>query len=346
MAPKGKKAKAAPAKKLEPPLVSDKDLCRAKESLKAEQELKKQRANMMYYLQANNQKDAYDASSISQKKEFLHAWFADKLASRDGLTNLVTSTGHATEAKSSRNFTWMSEESMIKQLGEAKAIAHIESGRLTSRPDQITGSNDKLMKEFKVYVDGGGDEETVRTDNNLSNVQAELSESKTTDAMCSMSTCKSVMAGGNELPKAVKPEPGTAAEGTTASSAVGSIELPPPTDCPHKKSCMALSTDSRKVLRNIGDVLTTLKSMFEKTSTLKYATTLQEDIAKMIPKFAKAYKSVECFHLKSCGSEDEPDEAVVLALATMLDDHFDAFDEVSEWYDKLAGGKTKKTKKS
>ena len=70
-------------------------------------------------------------------------------------------------------------------------------------------------------------------------------------------------------------------------------------DDKHFQTCQALTKDPRKVLRGLGDTITSLKAMHMESGTNKYCGQLHEDIAKLLPKFAGNFKAVEALVLSS-----------------------------------------------
>ena len=123
MSPKNKKIKTEPKpdNKLDPPLVSEKDLKLAKESLETAAENKRARASMTYYLEKEGKVDAYKACSMREKREFLDKYWAQKLKEdqvkkESRSSRIVEHTSHK-----DRKFRWMGLETMINEMGEHKA---------------------------------------------------------------------------------------------------------------------------------------------------------------------------------------------------------------------------------
>jgi len=94
-------------------------------------------------------------------------------------------------------------------------------------------------------------------------------------------------------------------------------------------------------LKTIGEVVTTLKIMFEETSGGRYTQALNDDIAKLLPKLKQDYTSVETIVTKPQPGNDN--EACILALATRLEKNFDQYNELCDWHAKI--GPTKKKAK-
>jgi hypothetical protein len=323
MAPKGSK-KTKKDDKLAPPLVSETALATARQALQTESERKKQRANMQYYLETKGLKAEYGSWPTAQKRAFFESWFADRLSKGATSSNLVkTITVQKTTAE---NYSWMGEETMTTALGAEKAKAKIDSGKLATRPDRDTGKTCRWSIEYKIYVSEGGDLEVDKHDNILeNNLEFDDATSKM-GALAEHETSRNCLAG-NEPKVDIKIEPGT--------------EEASPQVIENEKTFKGLQTDARKVLRNVGELITTLKLMFTETANSKYTTEVHNDTKALIPKFSSAHRKVEDLVTATTPVNDD---AVLMAMAKVLDSLYEKYNDVRVWYEKLAP-KAKKSKK-
>lgn len=337
MAPKAKKAgkKSAPPP-LEMPVVSAEDLAEAKTILQAEKEMKRQRSNMSYWLEAQGLKNQYNNKSTAAKQEFLQSWFADKLASKRTELSSTCSQSHATTTITNNDFTWMSKQELINTFGAEKAQAKIDSNVLAHRPDKDTGDDGEWRREFRICRDTGGDHEMHTHESKLAateDAQDDDHRGQVKDMLDSALVC---MGGGSATAAGVatanvKLEPES--EATSSSS----CNLPAN---PHAEFLAKLKADAKKEMRAMADRILSLKEIFEATKNEKYLQSISEDTQKLIPKASKCYKAIEKIHL-----EGEKDEAIVLALAMQLSDVVKFFDEINDWRQRLNPKKSNKKKK-
>eukprot|EP00959_Pyramimonas_sp_CCMP1952_P043441 908480-Pyramimonas_sp.AAC.1 len=96
---------------------------------------------------------------------------------------------------------------------------------------------------------------------------------------------------------------------------------------------ISIKKEPRKVLRNVGDAVLDLKTMIKDTTNQKYSSEVNADAAKLLPKFAALFKTMEKVALLDGG----PDKDELLAPGAKVDECFESFNEVNEWYQKLCG---------
>jgi hypothetical protein len=84
---------------------------------------------------------------------------------------------------------------------------------------------------------------------------------------------------------------------------------------------------AKQILRNVNEVILSLKEMFEKTKDGKYEVQLHDDVKKLISQAGPLYKKLELAFTQ--GGQDEAEQ---LALATNIDKAYAKFNEVEEWY--------------
>ena len=106
------------------------------------------------------------------------------------------------------------------------------------------------------------------------------------------------------------------------------------------KTLAWLKEKPKTVLRQTAEVITNLKEMFQVTAGAKYCDCLHSEIAKLTPKFAKMYKSVESIVVKS---EGEVTEAALMVVAQKLDEGQQEYEEIRSAYVRFFP-KTKKPK--
>ena len=87
---------------------------------------------------------------VRQKQELLLQWLIYRARNYEVEVEVVTSAASTTLDTTGRKFNWMSKERMEALLGVAKAKHWISSGKLESRADALTGSEDEELKEYKV----------------------------------------------------------------------------------------------------------------------------------------------------------------------------------------------------
>ena len=124
MAPKKGTKKAQKSKEpIQKPVVSDSDYQEAKKALEDQEELKRQRANLSYYLQAKGQKNQHDTWDNATKKEFLILHLADKMASNSLKGTLKVRRSVKREDKSKRWYEWWNKKQMLDRWGPEKTEA-------------------------------------------------------------------------------------------------------------------------------------------------------------------------------------------------------------------------------
>ena len=320
----GKKA-AAP--KLEMPVVPDGDVEAARKALQDADEKRRQNSNMHYYLQSIGKKNAYELMTAAEKKEFFLKWFAKKVS--DGTTVSSSSNSVFVVAEKGNDFEWMSKETMEKRLGEKKAAAKILSGTLGHRPDPDTKLDDEWSREYKVYFGKGAELERSENKHSLDTSQ-EVTGDRLKEAIEDMSAAMAHTAGEKPVCTVhVKKEPQDNGGGHVVAMSIES------------KTYEALQKNARAVLRNCGDTIVTIKTMFQATQDLKYGEALHADISKLLPKFRSHYTNLE----KIITTDGTVDDAVFLALGKKLDAEYEKFNEYAEWYGRLTGNKGAKRQK-
>jgi hypothetical protein len=153
VSPKPKEKRLA----LSAPVVSASDVARAKEALQDEKQRKREHSNMLFWLRKEGNKEAYEASPMHAKKEFLIAWFADKLCKGDVKSSSSKDIGST--KKSGHEYSWVSKHHLVRTLGKEKAELQIASGKMLTRPDRVTGLTCEWSLEYKLFTDVGSEME-------------------------------------------------------------------------------------------------------------------------------------------------------------------------------------------
>jgi len=322
MAKKGAKREAP----LHPPPVSDAEVASARLALQDAAEKRRQNSNMHYYLQSIGKRNAYEQMTSAEKKEFFVKWFAKKVADGTSVASSVQTVSIVTEKAA--DYTWMGKEQMINLLGEHKATSKIASGAMEHRPDPDTKNDGEWDREYKVYCGSGKVVERSENKHSL-DTSTELKGEALAEGMEDMSAATSHVAGEKPVcTVVVKTEPVDGVPAARKAAAEEGVQ---------SKTYEALCKNPRAVLRNCGDTIVTIKTMFATTQEMKYAEALHEDITKLLPKFRSHYTNLEKMVTNS-----STDEAMLLAIAVKLDAEYSKFNIYADWYQKLCGSKSAK----
>jgi hypothetical protein len=193
-----KKKASQNACKLEMPIVSEKDLKDARLQLASESEVKKQRSNMSYYLQQQGHTDAYKAPSTQVKRQYLDAWFAQRLGEQNVKKALQDERLLVATTRKVRKYSFMAKAALIREFGEEKATHKMAV--LGHRPDPDTQKDGEWDREFKVFFDEGGDIEEDTNQKRFQQIQTLENPEQIKEAMSSFVSAAENM-GGN-VPRA------------------------------------------------------------------------------------------------------------------------------------------------
>ena len=105
------------------PVVSDTDLAAAKQLLGNQEELKRQRSNLTYYLGKSGMDKAFNSQSVAKKRDYLEAWFASRLADQRGKLSTNLKEEFNTEHEHSVGYAWMSKGQMMTTFGDTKVLS-------------------------------------------------------------------------------------------------------------------------------------------------------------------------------------------------------------------------------
>ena len=329
VSPKHKKEVVA----LSAPVVSASDVARAKEALQDEKQRKREHSNMLFWLKKEGNKEAYEASPMHAKKEFLISWFADKLCKGDVKSSSSKDIGSTKQ--SGHEYSWVSKHHLVRTLGKEKAELQIASGKMLTRPDRVTGLSCEWSLEYKLFTDVGSEMEHEDHHHKLETEKALKSDVEKAEAMEDWFAARlreKGETGSNSRPVSVKIEPSEEESKKDKEKTEAQKKL--------NKTIETLTSDPRKILKVISATVITLKVMFQSTTECKYTEKLNEDIGKLLPRFKTNFKGVESLALKSshdlekfAGSDDG--QAVIRAVAVKLEANFEKYNELCDWHTKF-----------
>eukprot|EP00959_Pyramimonas_sp_CCMP1952_P221288 4625823-Pyramimonas_sp.AAC.2 len=187
------------------------------------------------------------------------------------------------------DFEWVSWEAV------RGCESHSWRGRLEERPDPDTGLTGEWITEYKVWSETGGRSELTEDSQIAKGVEELQSVEDAAEAFKNISDAAGIMAGNTTAIPAA--EEGATIKAESAASTAPEMDK-------HKKTIDAIKNDARKPLRNLGEIITSLKSMFEDSQGGKYTAALHDDITACIPRVAKVYTSLEKLVTKKI--TDEP----------------------------------------
>ena len=155
--------KKEPQMKLEPIHgVSEADVAEAKESLQAEGESKRCRSLMVAWLISKGQKDAYDASPLPERKEFMVKFQAIKMKEKETKKVFKNARAVSTVSHKEEKFEWKNRYALEKEIGEeaaAETIELLDKIDDRHRPDKTTGKDTAQLRQYKIFTEVGGEEE-------------------------------------------------------------------------------------------------------------------------------------------------------------------------------------------
>lgn len=294
---------------------------------------------MSYWLDKNGGAEAYAGKPAKAKQAFLEAWFAEKLANQKASKSYLTQKEIINGKESEDAWEWVSRKMLADRLGEDKAAAQVDSGKLETRPDPLTGKDCELHREYKLYTRKGAHKEQTN-DRQQINIDQELADEKDLkEAAESMQSAFASMAGSSgDITTPARQ--GT--EGTASGVPIKTEPQDGAAEPPHFAYKAKLETDMKKETRCLAEKIMTTKEMYAATKTGgKYLAQLHDDLSQLIPCMAKLYASLERAHL-----DGNTDEATIVALSKSLMDRHNEFSELHEWYLRMVPKAAKKAKKN
>eukprot|EP00959_Pyramimonas_sp_CCMP1952_P099516 2080424-Pyramimonas_sp.AAC.1 len=82
-------------------------------------------------------------SKGEQRQMYLETFLVHQMRTKQGTSTATSSHTVSSSQKKGITWIWISMEKMDSHLGPSKAEHWRESGKLTSRPDSLTGSEEK-----------------------------------------------------------------------------------------------------------------------------------------------------------------------------------------------------------
>ena len=306
-----------------PELVKNADAEKAKLALQDASEQKRLRSSMRYALDQQGLTSKFDSLSKAFRDEWLLKYTANRLAEKGGKN--VTRNVVETINKRSTEGEWMGKETLLKEKGAKRGQALLDSGKLDHQPCSITGLDTEWTREYWVPT-----EKTVQSEgtNNQVGITTEesLNESNAKDALATLQDASACVLG--KIPSSA-----TVPIADVQPQAKAATEE----DLPSKASAGKISSDIRKVMRNVSETISALK-MTSTVAPNKYNQAILDDVNNMLKQFAKLYTKLENSWLQKVN-----DEAVIYSLAVDLDAVYAAYKEKTPWFAMLqpAPGKTK-----
>ena len=136
------------SKPLVPPLVPDAELAKARAALQHDDNLRRARSNMSYWLEQNGQRDEFRSWPSTDKRALLEK------VTRNAEAKAQQGISHTHHTKD--NFKWLNKHNLIKAFGKEAAEHKISSNSLTTRADRDTRLSGEWDVEYKIYGDTGG----------------------------------------------------------------------------------------------------------------------------------------------------------------------------------------------
>lgn len=321
------------SKTLEKPKVSDAEIADAQRMLEDKDAKRRANSNMMYYLAARQERNAYDQCTPAERKEFAVAWAAWSM--KDSEVKHVTNRRMNTQTKEKSVAKWYSKHKLNEMFGAEKAKAKIDkldNDPKRHRPDRDTGLDTEDHREYMIFDDETQTnsiedlEHTLASTKDITSDQAKAEAEEDIAALCN----RGAIGVGHPARAAASDEPKIKVEGARPSEDMKTFD--------------AIKSKPKQVLRNLGDAVTELKRMFEMCSDpkrKKYTEPLMNDITKLLPKLKTDFTNLEKIHTRSATDTPVPD-GEVLATARKIDKNYEEVAQITEWFARMVP----KTKKS
>ena len=235
----------------------------------------------------------------------------------------------------------MENKAMIDRFGLQKTMARINSGKMSTRPDTITGLQDEWNIEYRITTDFVERSEQKADEHEVSNV-AELDEEamkERLEMVKEMQECMNVDGAGSS--SSASGQPGVT-PGATIKKEKADVETPPKdiskaADIMNAIECEVFKTlckDPKKVNRDLNAKLTELKINFERTKNMKYGSELHADVTALLPKAVKIYKVSELIVVKHENKKEdaelgEKERAELLAASISIKKYIEEYNELN-----------------
>eukprot|EP00959_Pyramimonas_sp_CCMP1952_P100830 2109252-Pyramimonas_sp.AAC.1 len=313
----GAKKRSAPTSAPAEPVVSPVELAAAKAALRDEAELKRQRSSLSHFLRGQGTYDAFTDMACPAKTEFLESWYSKKLTETNKKVIQGTTKEYKMRGHKKHNFQWVGVEQMQKLIG--------------------------WSIEYKLFFDtGGDDEENIKSERLDASAELEGGEiGQANGFMKDIASCTDLDAKKLDNEQ-IKKEKGDDEQNNTAGSNVDGV-IGQGTE-KHNATLTKVKNNVKAELTVRSEHLFKLKEMFDATENGKFLQPLHDETVALIPKAAKAVKSLEQLHLQTSDGTTVGDD-LYLAVAMQIDAFSSDYTEVLDWHKKplpSKGGKAKK----
>ena len=205
--------------------------------------------------------------------------------------------------KDQKRHKWMSASKMVEEFGSAKATAKIKSGKLDSRPDEVTGLDDDEHREYKIIQDEFMEIEADDHQRRLK-VEEDLDDKMAQEAEKSFKDTAQFMVGSvpkqqvtDEEVKVEQDEDEKEAQNNNPQEAGDNLIQVAEEE--EDKTMEMLTKTHKTALRNCQEAIINLKEMFHATAgESKYCYEIHKDLEKMIPQYTDLEQSIESLVLK------------------------------------------------
>jgi hypothetical protein len=342
MSPKKAAAKKGAKQPLNPlPLVPEKELEAAKQKLADKEDNNRMRSQMKYWLEQRDQLVAYRAASAKTRKSYFDQWVANQM--QNGVRSGKQSRTSSKSQTSQEEEEWMAKEEMINKLGPKRTESLINSGNLQFRACKKTGLDDEWNREYKQIRDKTINKTDETTAKQISSDMAALDDKTFKDLIDDITSMDALDNSSDKLADlpaitGVKTEGANPSGASTGSGAAGLCKPPEP-EKEESGTYKALKTSPKAVVKNIQDAILELKEVWRESKDNRIAGVVHEDATKMLPKFARIYKSTETALVEKIDCD-----ATLLALADKIDAMFTEYNALIEWHHRLMPKEARKKK--
>ena len=266
-------------------------------------------AAMTQFLKRNpcDSTDMISASRGNERLDYLARYLAYQQRKSKGTTTSASIAFQDDIAHA--DYMFWSEYEIKKQVGEEKAHAWISSGKLTYKPDRVTGLDTPALREYRVPVlwlrTTEGKRDSICVKNDSETAQGDLGN------VTSLAPSASRAKGELEELK-VKAEPRSEEEIL-------------------KDKVSTFRKEAGINLRRLQDIRLNIAKVSAQTQTSKYTEALATDAKKIELKNAKLVKALERL---AVNPDDVKDEEVP-TLMKAVDQHFNEAAKIFEWGEKL-----------
>ncbi|CAK0797197.1 unnamed protein product [Prorocentrum cordatum] len=245
----------------------------ARKMIEDQKGLRSKMGCMVAWLKKNPSEDDDGASSSrgDDRKRFLVNFLALQMRDKKAKKERTVERQMTSEKQDNSLFFWWSLETMDKELGIEKSKAWRQSGKLLTRPDPLTGSNEDPLKEYRVPREmtryAKGDKTDVRVGSTVEAANCDLDDLA---ALADGEPASSAKPEGGQ----VKIEPKSKAELT-------------------KEKVEEIKNNPQPILRKFQDFVTTTKCLINKAGDTKYAENLHDAMKKHLSSLNKVVKIID-----------------------------------------------------